>query len=154
MNRFIDNENGTITDTKKWLMWEKEGSKRFMTFKEIADWKQQMSHGICLYQDWRLPTVQELISIEKLFDNKTYWANDKFSVDMLNNCDIASKKVRDKAFVRCVRTITESEKALIIKLLEIDSMEMSKETARNIFVKMEKAKRDTDKSELVFPGKK
>ena len=60
--RFIDNKNSTITDTRTWLMWEKEGSKEPMSFEEAKHQTKNFESHFG-YADWRLPTVQELISL-------------------------------------------------------------------------------------------
>ncbi len=58
---FLDNNNGTVTDTTTGLMWQKfeDGTAR--------TWEQSLSYceGLSLagFSDWRLPNVKELSSI-------------------------------------------------------------------------------------------
>ena len=71
--RFIDNENGTITDTKTNLMWVKTDSysdlENCLGWDESREYVSRLSTGG--YSDWRMPTVKELKSIfEKSKSNK------------------------------------------------------------------------------------
>ena len=63
--RFIDNENGTITDTKTDLMWAKTDS--YSDLGSCLGWDESRKYVIRLstagYSDWRMPTVKELKSI-------------------------------------------------------------------------------------------
>ena len=60
--RFIDNGDGTVTDTKLGLMWSKA------TITE-ADVTQHQAEDLCRelrladHADWRLPTVDELFAL-------------------------------------------------------------------------------------------
>lgn len=58
---FTDNGNGTITDNKTGLMWQKQDDAATKT------WEQALSYceGLSLdgYTNWRLPNVKELSSI-------------------------------------------------------------------------------------------
>ncbi|MEI8350071.1 MAG: DUF1566 domain-containing protein [Candidatus Omnitrophota bacterium] len=63
--RFLDNENGTITDTKTGLIWVKnphtdlpEEFKNYMTWKQAVDACKKLNYAG--NKDWRLPTVEEL----------------------------------------------------------------------------------------------
>lgn len=56
--RFIDNGDGTISDTKNRLMWSKEGSKKRMEHKETEEFCKNFNVGG--YNDWCMPTVEEL----------------------------------------------------------------------------------------------
>jgi hypothetical protein len=66
--RFIDNKNSTITDTKTGLIWIKNPHTDLpKEFKSGMPWQQAI--GVCKdlnfagHKDWRLPTIEELISI-------------------------------------------------------------------------------------------
>jgi hypothetical protein len=60
--RFVDNGDGTITDTKLGLMWPKET-------QSTANVTQYEAEKICAelrlggYDDWRLPDVEELFQL-------------------------------------------------------------------------------------------
>jgi hypothetical protein len=63
--RFIDNNDGTITDTKTGLIWVKNPHTDLPDkFKERMTWKdaiQACKDLVCAgKKDWRLPTVEEL----------------------------------------------------------------------------------------------
>jgi len=77
-NRFIDNGDGTVTDTEKGLMWRKTDSfqdnKKWLNwfkgqdFVEIANLER-----IAGYEDWRFPTEEEawsLFDLEKINTDK------------------------------------------------------------------------------------
>ena len=63
-NKFKDNGDGTVTDHSTGLMWEKDGSGRHLNFwtakKYILDLNRKKFAG---YNDWRLPTIPELVSL-------------------------------------------------------------------------------------------
>jgi len=63
--RFIDNKNGTITDTKTGLTWVKNPHTDLPEkFKEHMNWQQAIDAckelSFAGHKDWRLPTVEEL----------------------------------------------------------------------------------------------
>ncbi len=81
--RFIDNENGTITDTKTNLMWTKTDSYsdlgNCLGWDESREYASRLSTGG--YSDWRMPTMKELKSIfEKSKSNKDEGGN-TFHID-------------------------------------------------------------------------
>ena len=63
--RFIDQGDGTITDTKTDIMWTKKDS--YADLGKCLNWNDSQSHVSILstggYSDWRMPTVQELETI-------------------------------------------------------------------------------------------
>jgi hypothetical protein len=85
-NNYKDKKDGTIIDHSTWLMWQKEGSDQAMSFKNskayISHLNQTKFGG---YDDWRLPTLKELISllevkkssngfyIDSVFSKKQQW---------------------------------------------------------------------------------
>ncbi len=84
-NDFRDNGNGTITDSVTGLVWEKSGSPYSMPFSESQDYIDGLNKKkFAGYDDWRLPTLEELASllenkkvdglyIDPLFDRKQKW---------------------------------------------------------------------------------
>ena len=88
-NDFVDNSDGTITDNKTRLMWQKSGSSRAKKWKQAQTYVKQLNRGFAGYSDWRLPTIEELASlverekingvhIDPVFDSKqkTCWSAD------------------------------------------------------------------------------
>ena len=63
-NLFVDNNDGTITDTATGLMWSRADSGEAMDWEEALYWVQQKNQQNYLgYSDWRLPSAKELHSI-------------------------------------------------------------------------------------------
>ncbi len=60
-NSFVDNGNGTITDSATGLMWQQSDSRKGMNWKETLKFAESLELGG--YDDWRLPNAKELQSI-------------------------------------------------------------------------------------------
>lgn len=90
-NDFIDNRDGTVTDTTTELMWQKGGALSALSWNEAEQYVQQLNkQGFGSYYNWRIPTVEELASllkgkvnakglhIDPLFDSKQkeFWSSD------------------------------------------------------------------------------
>ena len=64
INDFMDNGDGTITDSATGLMWSKTDSGEGMDWEDALAWVQQKNEEIYLgYNGWRLPNAKELQSI-------------------------------------------------------------------------------------------
>jgi hypothetical protein len=64
VNNFVDNGDGTITDTATGLMWSKADSNEGMDWEDALAWVQQKNEENYLgHNDWRLPNAKELQSI-------------------------------------------------------------------------------------------
>ncbi|SMC21043.1 Protein of unknown function [Desulfacinum hydrothermale DSM 13146] len=62
--RFIDNGDGTVTDTQLQLMWAKTDNQGDVTWKEAQRWcRTGPPHLIGRYDNWRMPTLEELRSL-------------------------------------------------------------------------------------------
>ncbi|MCP5005277.1 MAG: DUF1566 domain-containing protein [Planctomycetes bacterium] len=61
INSFIDNKNGTISDSATGLMWQQSDSNRGMNWKEALKYAENLNLGG--HDDWRLPNAKELQSI-------------------------------------------------------------------------------------------
>ncbi len=64
-HRFVDNEDGTVTDTLKNLMWVKNGWR--MDFMSAVTWQDAIEKCRNFreggYKNWRLPTIEEWKSV-------------------------------------------------------------------------------------------
>ncbi len=59
--RFIDNKNGTITDTTTGLIWQKEAPEETMTWEKAQEYCRNLD--LDGKTDWRSPTITELKTI-------------------------------------------------------------------------------------------
>jgi hypothetical protein len=123
--KYIDNNNGTITDSKTGLCWQKEPGATTKTWFEALSYAENLDFAG--YKDWRLPNIKELQSIsETNFSNPSvdpiffpstnpgiYWSSTSMvSKDTTQawNVDfsfgIASYAIKTGShFVRCVRGV-------------------------------------------------
>jgi len=60
-NKFVDNNDRTISDLATGLMWQKEDSKNGMDWENALAYCEGLNLG--KYDDWRLPNAKELQSI-------------------------------------------------------------------------------------------
>jgi hypothetical protein len=63
LSQYVDNGDGTVTDTTTSLMWEKNGNPNSLLWKEALAWCENLSIGT--KTAWRLPSKREL---ERLLD--------------------------------------------------------------------------------------
>ncbi|MDM8552490.1 DUF1566 domain-containing protein [Desulfobacterales bacterium HSG2] len=63
--RFTDNEDGTVTDHELGLMWSKTDNQGDIDWKQAEKWvKYTFPYTLeTQYEDWRLPTLEELKSL-------------------------------------------------------------------------------------------
>lgn len=63
--RFVDNEDGTVTDTATGLMWPKNGWR--LDLLSALPWEKAIEkiagYRLAGHNDWRLPTLQEWLSL-------------------------------------------------------------------------------------------
>ena len=79
--RFIDNGDGTITDTFLKLMWQKNQSER-KSYNDIL--KELPTYNFAGYNNWRLPTMHELNSIfDESHENGNWYFDEFFEHDKL-----------------------------------------------------------------------
>jgi hypothetical protein len=55
--RFVDNGDGTVTDTRQKIMWQKGDNGKEVTFTEAQEYCKTLRLGG--YADWRLPKAEE-----------------------------------------------------------------------------------------------
>ncbi len=68
--RFVDNGDGTITDTKTNLMWMKKESYQhtghWLTWLESFDFIKKINEdGFANYYDWQMPTLKDLKTLHE-----------------------------------------------------------------------------------------
>ena len=121
--RFIDNGDGTVTDTKQRIMWQKDDNGKEVTFEDALQYCKTLRLGG--YTDWRLPrpderdtgAVVELLmplhsrDAHAYFD--LYWSSDPTAMIPFNYRPSQGREVsrvyfargRARAFVRAVRSL-------------------------------------------------
>ena len=84
-NRFVDNGDGTITDSATSLMWQRGGSSGDMPFEKVDAYINGLNrYRFGGHKGWRLPTLEEAASlleskeangryIASLFDKQQWW---------------------------------------------------------------------------------
>ncbi|MFQ5481125.1 MAG: DUF1566 domain-containing protein [Nitrospinaceae bacterium] len=78
-SRFVDNADGTVTDTQKGLMWKRTDSmldlKKWVNYQESLDYVRGLNtQRHAGHENWRLPSREEL---ESLYNEK-YELKDRF----------------------------------------------------------------------------
>jgi hypothetical protein len=120
--RFVDNGDGTVTDTKRQLMWQKGDNGDDVTFDQAQKYCRNLRLGG--HTDWRLPkpderdtaTVVELMmpihSPAAYARLDLYWSSDPsvlipFNYHPSSGAEVSraySVKQGDRAYVRAVRS--------------------------------------------------
>jgi hypothetical protein len=60
-DRYVDNDDGTVTDKVSGLMWQKVSPDNKMTWEKALEYCENLIFAN--YTDWRLPTEKELRSL-------------------------------------------------------------------------------------------
>lgn len=60
-DRFVDNSDDTVTDTKTGLMWAAQDNGSLLSWQTARSYSQNYSGGG--HTDWRMPTLTELASL-------------------------------------------------------------------------------------------
>jgi len=90
-NDLVDNDDGTVTDRATGLIWQKSGSSKSETWRNANLYIDTLNKNqFAGYSDWRLPTIDELVSllvksntdglhINSVFDReqKICWSKDR-----------------------------------------------------------------------------
>ncbi len=121
--RFVDNGDGTVTDTRRQVMWQKEDNGEEVTFEGAQKYCRTLKLGG--YTDWRLPEPEEretAVVVELMMRRHSrdvyarfdlYWSSDATTLLPFNYHPSYGKEVLrvyparkdDRAFVRAVRSI-------------------------------------------------
>jgi len=127
-NTLIDNKDGTITDKTTGLIWQQDGSKERISFEEAQEYIRQLNAEFTDIDNWRLPTLKELISlveldmnaegvyIDPLFNSEQRWcwtsdqhlSSGFFWVISFNIGNIHLSNILQNYFVRGVRDSNDS----------------------------------------------
>jgi len=122
-NRFADNGDGTVTDTRRGIMWQRSDNGTRVSFEAAREYCKSLRLGG--HADWRLPEPAELDTATAMelsmsrhspdvysrFD--LYWSNDSVVLLPFNYQPAQGRQVEraypargdDRAFVRAVRAV-------------------------------------------------
>ena len=71
LNNFVDNGDGTVTDKVTDLMWEKGGSSSALYYWKVKRYISRLNKKRYVgYDDWRIPTLEELCSLLERISNQ------------------------------------------------------------------------------------
>ena len=121
--RFVDNGDGTVTDTRRKIMWQKGDNGKEVTFKGAQEYCKTLRLGG--YADWRLPKPDEretAVVIELMMSMHSrdahahfdlYWSSDPTALLPFNYRPSQGREVSrvyfaregSRAFVRAVRSL-------------------------------------------------
>ena len=121
--RFVDNGDGTVTDTRRKIMWQKGDNGKEVTFEEAQEYCKNLRLGG--HADWRLPKPEEgetAVAVELMMPKHSpdtyarfdlYWSSDPTVLIPFNYQPSRGKEVSrvyparggDRAFVRAVRSL-------------------------------------------------
>lgn len=121
--RFVDNGDGTVTDTRRNIMWQKDDNGKEVTFGEAQKYCKTLRVGG--YTDWRLPKPDErdtAVVVELMMPKHSrdvhshfdlYWSSDPTVLLPFNYRPSHGKEVSrvyfaregTRAFVRAVRSL-------------------------------------------------
>jgi len=125
--RFVDNGDGTVTDTRRKIMWEKGDNGKEVTFEEGERYCKNLRLGG--YADWRLPNPEErdtAVVMELMMPKHSrdvyahfdlYWSSDPTVLLPFNYRPSYGKEVSrvyfaregTRAFVRAVRSLVNAK---------------------------------------------
>ena len=98
VNDFIVNADGTITDRVTGLMWQKSGSSKDLSRREAKRYVKKLNQETFAgYSDWRLPTIEELVSHIMRTKKKGLYINSLFD-SRQNSCWSADSRAQTYSF--------------------------------------------------------
>jgi hypothetical protein len=128
--RFLDNGDGTVTDTRRKIMWQKGDNGKEVTFEEAQEYCKTLRLGG--YADWRLPKPDEgetavavalmmpIHSPDTYARFDLYWTSDPTVLIPFNYQPARGREVLrayparagGKAFVRALRSLVSFKTSL------------------------------------------
>jgi len=122
-NDFHDNGNGTVSDAATGMIWQKFGSRDIMTWHKAHAYIEKLNkNGFAGVKNWRLPTIEELVSIltlptskdqyciEEIFDRnrRWLWSSDRasFTAAWYVNVTLGYVAKQDFTCQFCVRAVS------------------------------------------------
>jgi hypothetical protein len=125
--RFVDNGDGTVTDTRRKIMWQKGDNGKEVTFPEAQEYCKTLRLGG--HDDWRLPKPEEgetAVVVELMMPIHSpdtyarfdlYWSSDSTVLIPFNYrpshgvqvSRIYPARAGGRAFVRAVRSLGATE---------------------------------------------
>lgn len=120
--RFVDNGDGTVTDTRRRLMWQQDDNEKEANFAEAQRYCRDLRLGN--HADWRLPKPEEgetAVAFQLMMPKHSrdvyahfdlYWSADPTILLPFNYRPAQGREVSrgypasgESAFVRCVRPL-------------------------------------------------
>ena len=139
-NEQVKNGDKVILDYASGLMWQQSGSDEYMNYKNAKAYVAELNHKrVASYSDWRLPTLEEAMSlmepmknsddlyVDSIFDSKQgwIWTSDLYSTSSIwvvgfsyGNWYYSGFNDGNDYYVRAVRSLEKSgteEKQLVGK---------------------------------------
>lgn len=125
--RFVDNGDGTVTDTRRKIMWQKGDNGKEVTFQEAQEYCKNLRLGD--HDDWRLPKPDEgetAVAVELMMPIHSpdtyarfdlYWSSDPAVLIPFNYrpshgvqvSRIYPARAGGRAFVRAIRSLGAAE---------------------------------------------
>lgn len=118
--RFVDNGDGTVTDTRRRLMWQQDDNEKEVAFMGAQQYCRDLRMGD--HADWRLPKPEEgerAVALQLMMPRHSrdayahfdlYWSADPTILLPFNYRPAQGREVSraypasgERAFVRCVR---------------------------------------------------
>jgi hypothetical protein len=120
-----DKQSSVVLDYATGLMWHQSGSEKYMKFESVQNWFDQLNQSkYAGFSDWRLPTLEEAVSLMEKNENrnglfidiqfnreqKYIWTGDRFgsnkswAVDFFSG-DVNRVGFEYDAFIRPVRSL-------------------------------------------------
>lgn len=119
--RFMENEDGTMTDLSTHLMWEPPASHLHASWYEGREYAQSLR--VASYSDWRLPTIEELETMARVATRVakeelpglwrySFWSSSHdtgkeehaYQYNFDDGCSVSTPK-NGVCHVRCVRNV-------------------------------------------------